>query len=79
MAHPEVSTGLWFDGPVEKIAAFYCSLFDDATVTSIFCPHSNGAAPALTVTLMVQGQRLLLLNVPPRFIATATQLTLLFG
>lgn len=59
-----ISPMLWLDNNAEEAAAFYVSLFDDASITDI-ARGPEGAV--LTVSLSLNGQKVSLLNGGPMF------------
>ncbi len=65
MQAPAVSTCLWFDDQAEPAAALYCSLFDDATITSILRQHGDAQNRAFTVAFTLMGQEYWALNGGP--------------
>jgi predicted 3-demethylubiquinone-9 3-methyltransferase (glyoxalase superfamily) len=54
----KVTPFLWFNGDVEQAARFYASVFADAKTIS---------ASAMSVTLDIEGQRLIIFNGGPHF------------
>ena len=64
MVHQKIRTCLWFDGNAEEAAAFYASVFEDSSITSV-TPGPDGKA--LVVAFRLAGVEFLALNGGPQF------------
>jgi len=67
---PRITPFLWFDTQAEEAAEFYCSIFPNSKITGV--THYSDAGPlpagaAMTVSLVLDGQELTLLNGGPHF------------
>ncbi|HZQ79402.1 MAG TPA: VOC family protein [Acidimicrobiia bacterium] len=67
---PRITPFLWFDSQAEEAAEFYCSIFPNSKITGV--SHYSDAGPlpagtAMTVSLVLDGQELTLLNGGPHF------------
>jgi len=66
----QIVPNLWFDTQAEEAASFYCSVFDDARVTSVTHYTEAGPRPAgevMTVEWEINGQRFVGINGGPQF------------
>jgi predicted 3-demethylubiquinone-9 3-methyltransferase (glyoxalase superfamily) len=67
---PAITPFLWFDREAEEAAEFYCDVFPATKVTSVSRYGEGSPMPsgtAMTVTLQLAGQPVILLNAGPTF------------